>query len=109
MSKWIKKGDKVVAIAGNEKGKTGTVLARKEDRVVVEGLNVRKKHLKPRTKMSSGIVEMEAPMHISNVSLCNDEGKPVKVAVKITDDGNKQLVYKQGKKEVIYRDVKKKS
>lgn len=107
-NKWIRKGDKVVVIAGNEKGKEGKVLARIGQRVVLEGLNIRKKHVKPKQKMQSGIVEMETPMHISNVSPCNAEGKPIKVKAKIGKDGSKQLVYMQAGKEIIYRDVKKK-
>lgn len=108
MSKWIRKGDKVVVLAGNEKGQVGTVLRRLEERVVIEGLNIRKKHVKPKQKMQSGIVEMEAPIHISNVSICNEEGKPVKIKVKYDKEGKKQLVYTSAGKEVIYRDLKKK-
>ncbi len=64
-----------MVIAGNDKGKTGEVLAREEDRVLVQGVNIRKKHLK-RTQQSQGgrIVEMEVPIHISNVALCDKEG-----------------------------------
>lgn len=107
-NKWIRKGDKIVVIAGNEKGRTGNVLGRSGNRIVVEGLNIRKKHVKPKQKMQPGIVEMEGSMDISNVSLCNEEGKPVKIKVKIGKEGARQLYYVQGGKEVIYRDVKKK-
>ena len=93
MSKWIRKGDKVYVRSGNEKGQVGTVLQVKEDRVVLEGLNIRKKHVKPKQRMQPGVVDMEAPIHISNVCLCNAEGKPVKVKVKIDDEGAKQLIY----------------
>lgn len=107
--KWMRKGDKVVVIAGTEKGQTGTVLRRNEDRVVIEGLNIRKKHVKPRQKMQPGIVDMESPMHISNVSFASEEGMPVKLKVKVGKDGSKQLVYSDGSgKEVVYREVKKK-
>jgi len=108
MSKWIRKGDKVVVIAGNEKGQVGNVLRRKGTRVVIEGLNIRKKHVKPQQKMQPGIVEMESPIPISNISLCNEEGKAVKIKVKLAKDGTKQLVYTDAGKEIIYRDVKKK-
>lgn len=107
-NKWIRKGDKVTVISGNEKGQTGKVLTRSDDRVIIEGLNIRKKHVKPKQKMQPGIVDMEAPIHISNVSPCNDEGKAVKVKVKLGKDGKKQLVYKQAGKEVVYREVNKK-
>ncbi|NGX37640.1 MAG: 50S ribosomal protein L24 [Chlamydiae bacterium] len=107
-NKWIRKGDKVVVIAGNEKGQVANVLVRLGDRVKLEGLNIRKKHVKPKQRMQPGIVDMEAPLHISNVRLCNEEGKPVKVKVKFGKDGAKQLVYTKAGKETVYRDVKKK-
>lgn len=111
MSKWIRKGDRVVVTAGNDKGKTGEVLSRGEDRVLVQGVNVRKKHLK-RTQQTQQaqpggrIVEMEVPIHISNVCLCDKEGTPLKVKVK-QENGNRELVHKIGGKEAVYRSVKK--
>jgi len=105
MSKWLRRGDKVVVIAGNEKGKSGTILQRSANRVVIEGLNIRKKHVKPKSRASQGIVDMEAPMNISNVSFCNAEGIPVKVKVKQTEK-SKELVYQDGDKEIVYRKVK---
>jgi len=106
-NKWIRKGDKVVVIAGNEKGSVGNVRARDGDRVIIEGLNIRKKHVKPKQKMQPGIVEMESPMHISNVSICNEDGKAVKIKAKISKNGSKQLIYTEKGKEVVYRDLKK--
>ncbi|HSX25792.1 MAG TPA: 50S ribosomal protein L24 [Chlamydiales bacterium] len=108
MSKWIRKGDRVLVIAGNDKGKTGEVLSRSEDRVLIQGINVRKKHLK-RTQQTQGgrIVEMETPIHISNVCLCDKEGKRLKVSVKQDKNGKRELVYKAGGKESVYRSVKK--
>lgn len=83
MSKWIRKGDRVLVIAGNDRGRTGEVLVRSEDRVAVQGINIRKKHLK-RTQQTQGgrIVDMEVPIHISNVCLCDKEGKRLKVKKK---------------------------
>ncbi len=107
-NKWIRAGDKVTVIAGNEKGQVGKVLRRNKDRVAIEGLNILKKHVKPKQRMQPGILEMEGPMHISNVSLCNEAGKAVKIKVKMSKDGKKQLVYQDSGKEVVYRDVKKK-
>jgi large subunit ribosomal protein L24 len=108
MSKWIRRGDRVVVVAGNDKGKTGEVLGRTEERVLVQGVNVRKKHLK-RTQQTQGgrIVEMEVPIHISNVSLCTKEGKPIRPAVKVNAEGERELIYRDGGKEVVYRSVKK--
>lgn len=107
MSKWIKKGDKVVVIAGNEKGKVGEVISRKLDRVVIQGINIRSKHAKrstnaPRTE----ILKIEAPIHISNVSLCDANGKPVKIKVRETKDSGKELFYLlENGKAVVHRQV----
>ena len=110
MSKWIRKGDKVVVIAGNDRGKTGDVIVRKNDRVIIQGVNVRKKHVKPRQKTpGAGIIEMEMPIHISNIALCNDAGKPVKVKIRIDKNGAKELFYLDGSKEVTLRQVSKQS
>lgn len=121
MSKWIKKGDKVIVICGNDKGKIGEVLARVTsedeiekggklisnpgDRVIVRGVNVRKKHMK-RTSESNpgGIVEMETAIHISNVNICSSEGKPVHLKARIVN-GVKELYYKDGLKEVVHRQI----
>ncbi len=108
MSKWIKKGDKVVVIAGNDRGKTGEVIARQGERVVIQGINIRKKHAKRRQKTpGTEILEMEMPIHISNVSHCSKEGAPVKVKVRMDKDGNKALVYMNEGKEVTLRQVSK--
>lgn len=110
MSKWIRKGDKVVVIAGNDKGKSGEVIARLEERVIVQGVNIRKKHAKRQQKApGTEILEMEMPFHISNVALCNAEGKPVKPKVRMMSDGNKELFYLEGDKEVALRKVRKHS
>ena len=65
MSKKIRKGDRVIVTAGNDKGKTGEVLSRTEERVLVQGVNVRKKHMR-RTQQTQGgrVVEIEIPIHI---------------------------------------------
>lgn len=107
-NKWIRKGDKVVVIAGNEKGQSGKVRMRTEERIVIEGLNLRKKHVKPKQKMQAGIVELEGPMHISNVRPCNEAGKPVRLRVKQGEDGSKQIVYDDAGQEVVYKQIKKK-
>jgi large subunit ribosomal protein L24 len=107
MSKWIRKGDQVVVTAGNEKGKTGKVLSRSLDRVIVQGINVRKKHTKRKAQGAPQILEMEAPLHISNVRISSAEGKPVRLHVRKDKKGEKQLVYVEKGKEVAYRSVKK--
>jgi len=110
MSKWIKKGDKVLVIAGNDKGKTGDVISRTEDRILIQGINIRKKHAKRKTKAPGAeILEMEVPIHISNVSLCTADGKPAKVKVRLTKAGAKELYYREGNKEVSFRQLSKNS
>lgn len=86
----IKKGDLVKVIAGNDKNKTGKVLRVfvKEQRVIVEGVNVRKKHSRP-TQMNpqGGIIEKELPVHISNVMLMDTKSnKPTRVGYKFVVD-----------------------
>lgn len=110
MSKWIRKGDKVVVIAGNDKGKTGTVIGRSADRVLIQGVNIRKRHLKAKNKAAgSQIIEMERPIHISNVSICNENGKPVKLKVKLNEDGSRDLVFKNNGSVTVYRNIIKQS
>ena len=108
MSKWIQKGDRVLVIAGNDRGKTGEILSRGEERVLVQGINVRKKHLKPTQQTQGGrIIDMEVPIHISNVCLCDKEGKRMKVHVKHDEKGQKDLVHKKGAKGTVHRSIKK--
>lgn len=106
MSKWIKKDDQVVVIAGNDKGLAGTVIARKGPKVIVQGVNVRKRHMKSRSQdRPSEIIEIERPIHISNVALCDDNGKRIKVKVK--RDGHKKDLMIVGQEEKILRTLKK--
>ncbi len=89
----LKKNDKVKIITGKDKGKIGKVLRvlRKDGRVLVESINVVKKHTKPSAQnRQGGIVENEAPLHISNVMLmCNKCVSPGRVKMKRLDDGKK--------------------
>jgi len=106
-NKWIKKDDTVLIIAGNDKGKIGTVLAKKDDRILVQGVNVRKKHLKRRERTApSEIVDIELPVHVSNVALCNTDGKKIDLKVR-EKGGEKELYYVEGSKEVVFRTLKK--
>src|SRR5688572_24380812 len=103
MTEWIKKGDKVLIIAGNDRGRSGNVLRRKKDRVVVQGINIRKKHAKRRSQVQTpSIIEMEMPIHISNVCICDDEGKTIDLKVKQTKK-EKELIYRRGEKEISFR------
>ena len=81
----VKVGDKVKILAGKDKGKEGTVTVtlRKKDKVVVSGINIVKKHMKPsRTNETGGILETEAPIHISNVKVLKEEKKETKKETK---------------------------
>ncbi|HSW87340.1 MAG TPA: 50S ribosomal protein L24 [Rhabdochlamydiaceae bacterium] len=109
MSKWIKKGDKVIVISGNEKGKTGTVLSRDEDKILIQGINIRKKHAKRRQKTAaSEILEIEMPIHVSNIKICSTSGKPVKIKCRLTDE-SKELFYLENGKPVVHRQIKHKT
>ena len=94
----IKKGDKVVVIAGSNKGKEGTVTSvlTKENKVIVGGVNMVKKHTKPSQAQPEGkIVEKEAPIHVSNVALVDPKtNKPTKVGYKV-ENGKKVRVAKK--------------
>ena len=91
----IKKGDRVVVITGRDKGKTGEVLRviREESRVVVQGVNIVKRHTKPSAASTGGIVEKEAAIHISNVAHVDPKtSKPTRVGYKVLDGGRKVRV-----------------
>lgn len=95
----IKKGDEVIAVAGKDRGRRGTVIGiRGDDRVLVEGLNIAKKHVKPNPNegVQGGIEEKEMPIHISNIMLYNAQTeKGGRVGYKWLEDG-------EGKRKVRY-------
>ncbi|CEG25265.1 50S ribosomal protein L24 [Bacillus sp. B-jedd] len=94
----VKKGDKVMVISGKDKGKTGTILEAypKQNRVLVEGVNIVKKHSKPsQANPQGGINSQEAPVHVSNVMPIDKSGKPSRVGYKVVD-GKKVRVTKSG-------------
>jgi large subunit ribosomal protein L24 len=94
----IKKGDDVIVIAGKDKGKRGSVMRVLDNgRVMVDGINIIKKHVRPNPQAgeTGGIIEKEAAMNISNISLFDSaSGKASRVGVKILEDGKKVRVYK---------------
>ena len=100
----IRKGDTVVIMAGKDRGRQGTVLRMLEDdRVVVEGLNLVKKHTKPNPQsgVQGGIIEREAPLHLSNVQVYNPATKQAdRVGFRNLEDGRKVRYFKSNK-EVI--------
>ena len=100
----IKKDDTVIVLAGEDKGKTGKVLKVlvEKNRAIVEGVNIVSKSAKPSAKNpQGGIVKMEAPIHISNLSLIDPKsGKATRVAVKKTDDGKIVRIAKKSGEEI---------
>ena len=94
----LKKGDDVVVISGSDKGKTGSILRviRSEDRVIVDGINMVKRHTRPSQAQPGGIVNKEAPIHISNVALADPkDGSATRVGYKFLEDGRKVRFAKQ--------------
>ncbi len=97
MAMRIKKGDQVIVITGRDKGKTGEVIKSmpKENKVIVQGINLVKRHTKPTQESAGGIVTKEAPIHVSNVALIDPKsGKPTRVGFKI-ENGQKVRVAKR--------------
>ena len=96
----IKKGDNVIVIAGNDKGKTGKVLsvAPAENRAIVEGVNLVSKHTKPNSKApQGGIIKKEAPIHISNLSLIDPKSNTAtRVGYKVVDGKKVRYAKKSG-------------
>jgi len=91
----IKKGDTVIVLSGKDKDRTGKVIAAypTQDKILVEGVNRIKKHTRIRTTQrgakTGGIVTQEAPIHVSNVAVVDEGGKPTRVGYRIDDSGQK--------------------
>ena len=87
MASKIKKGDRVVVLAGKDKGKTGQVLQviPSETRAVVQGLNLVRRHTRQTASQESGIYTSEAPIHLSNLAVADANGKPTRVGFQIKD------------------------
>ncbi|MDZ4382498.1 MAG: 50S ribosomal protein L24 [Parvibaculum sp.] len=97
MAAKIKKGDKVVVLTGKDKGKKGDVVAvfPKENKALVQGVNMAKRHEKPSQTSAGGIVSREAKVHLSNIAIQDPKtGKPTRVGFKTLDDGRKVRVAK---------------
>jgi len=107
-SKKIRAGDNVLVIAGNSRGIHGKVISCSGDKVIVQGVNVCKKHVKrSEQNPKGGVVEMERPINVSNVSPCDAEGKKVRVRVS-EKNGEKELVYEKDGQPVVWRSMKRK-
>ena len=98
MAAKIKKGDTVVVLTGRDKGRTGEVVEvrPKESRALVRGVNLVKRHQRQTMNQEGGIIQKEAPVHLSNLALADPkDGKPTRVGFKILDDGRKVRVAKR--------------
>jgi len=100
----IRKGDQVVVTAGRDKGKRGTVTKRvDEQHLLVEGVNVVKKHVKPNPMKGTtgGVVDKTMPIHQSNVAVWNPAtGKGERVGIKLLDDGKKVRVFRSSGEQI---------
>ena len=97
MTTRIKKGDHVVVTAGKDKGKRGDVVSVAGDKVVVSNVNLVKRHTKPNPQANQpgGVIEREAPIHVSNVMLFNPaSGKGERIGTKVLEDGRKLRVFR---------------
>lgn len=94
----LKTGDKVVVICGKDKGKQGkiTKTLAKQDRVIVEGVNIVKKHIKPTNGSDGGIIEVESPIHVSNVMILDPKtNKRTRIGKELDKNGKKIRITKK--------------
>jgi large subunit ribosomal protein L24 len=102
MAAKIRKGDKVVLLTGRDKGRTGEVVEVRPDdnRVLVRGINMVKRHQKQSAQQEGGIISKEAPIHLSNLAYVGKDGKPTRIGFKIRTDGTKVRVAKRSGAEI---------
>jgi len=103
MAAKIKKGDKVVVLTGRDKGRTGEVVQvmPKEERALVRGVNMVKRHQRQTMNQEGGIISKEAPVHLSNLALADPrDGKPTRVGFRILDDGRKVRFAKRSGEQI---------
>ena len=107
-NKRLREGDRVMVVAGNDKGRTGTILSRKDDKFIIQGVNIRKKHTRKTQDGPGRILSIEMAIHASNVMLSPSEDSVVKLHVSKNDDGQRELVYLKDDKDTVYRQANKK-
>ena len=98
MAAKIKKGDKVVVLAGRDKGRTGEVIQvmPKDEKALVRGVNIVKRHQRQSANQEGGIISKEAPIHLSNIAVADPkDGKPTRVGFEVLEDGRKVRVAKR--------------
>ncbi len=99
----VRRDDQVKVISGKDRGKTGRVIKvdREKERVYVEGLNIIKRHQRPRTMQEQGgIIEAPGPIHVSNVQLLDPDGQPSRVGVRRDEGGRRVRVAKRSGKDI---------
>lgn len=102
MAAKIRKGDRVVVLSGREKGRTGEVFEVRpdENRALVRGINMVKRHQKQSAQQEGGIISKESPIHLSNLAYVGKDGKPTRIGFKIRTDGTKVRVAKRSGAEI---------
>ena len=103
MAAKIRKGDKVVVLAGRDKGRTGEVVQvmPKDDVALVSGINIVKRHQRQTANQEGGIISKEAPIHLSNVAIADPkDGKPTRVGFQVLEDGSKVRVAKRSGEKI---------
>ena len=104
MKMHVKKGDTVLVLSGNDKGKQGKVMSvdRKSQRAIVEGVRIISKHTRPNAEHpQGGIIKQEAPIHISNLMVVDNSGKPTRVGRKKDEKTGKSVRYSKKTGEII--------
>jgi large subunit ribosomal protein L24 len=104
MAARLKKGDKVVIIAGRDKGRTGEIIEmrRDEDRALVRGVNMVKRHQRQTATQEGGIISKEAPIHLSNIALADPkDGKPTRVGFKFVGSGDERKKVRVAKRSGV--------
>ncbi|MBR0872836.1 50S ribosomal protein L24 [Bradyrhizobium tropiciagri] len=102
MAAKIRKGDKVIVLTGRDKGRTGEVFEVRpdENKALVRGVNMVKRHQKQSQTQEGGIISKEAPVHLSNIAYVGKDGKPTRIGFKIQADGKKVRVAKSTGAEI---------
>ena len=102
MAAKIRKGDKVMVLTGRDKGRTGEVFEVRpdENKALVRGINLVKRHQKQSQTQEGGIISKEAPIHLSNIAYVGKDGKPTRIGFKIQADGKKVRVAKSSGAEI---------
>jgi large subunit ribosomal protein L24 len=103
MAAKIRKGDKVIVLAGRDKGRSGEVIEVRpdDDRALVRGVNMVKRHQRQTAQQEGGIISKELPVHLSNIALADPkDGKPTRVGFKVQADGKKIRIAKRSGAEI---------